>query len=51
MFLNVSHGDQLAVEYSKNDILGKINSFFGYEFIKQIRLILIKDKKKDSGFV
>lgn len=49
LFLNVSHGDQLAVEYSKNDILAKINSFFGYEFIKQIRLILIKDKKKKKS--
>ena len=49
LFLNVSHGDQLAVEYSKNDILAKINSFFGYEFIKQIRLILVRDKKKKKS--
>ena len=44
LFLNVNHGDQLLVEYSKKDIIDKINSFFGYEFIKEVRLVLIKRK-------
>ena len=30
LFLNVTHGDQLLVEYSKKDIIDKINVFFGY---------------------
>ena len=44
MFLNVAHGDQLNVEYSKKEIIDKINSFFGYRFVKEIRLVLIREK-------
>jgi len=44
LFINVSHGDQILVEYSKKDIIDKINSFFGYEFVKEIRLVLVRDK-------
>ena len=44
LFLNVSHGDQILVEYSKKDILDKINAFFGYEFIKEVRLVLVREK-------
>ena len=44
--LNVFHGDQVIVEYSKKEIVDKINIFFGYEFIKEIRLFLIKEKTK-----
>ena len=50
LFLNVSHGDQLLVEYSKRDIIDKINVFFGYQFVKEIRIVLIREKietKKD----
>ena len=46
LILNVFHGDQLFVEYSKEEIIDKINVFFGYKFIKEIRLILIKEKMK-----
>ena len=44
LILNVDHGDQLFVEYSKKDIIDKINAFFGYQFIKEVRLVLIKRK-------
>ena len=44
LFLNVSHGDQLMVEYSKKEIIDKINAFFGYKFVKEIRLILVREK-------
>ena len=44
LFLNVAHGDQLLVEYSKRDIIDKINVFFGYQFVKEIRIVLIKEK-------
>ena len=50
LILNVNHGDQLFVEYSKKDIIDKINAFFGYQFIKEVRLVLIKrktDKKEE----
>ena len=44
LVLNVKHGNQLDVEYSKKDLLDKINSFFGYKFIKQIKLVLVDEK-------
>ena len=50
LYLNVFHGDQLLVEYNKTNIIDKINVFFGYQFVKDIRIILIKeriDPKKD----
>ena len=46
LILNVFHGDQIFVEYSKEEIIDKVNSFFGYQFIKKIRIILIKEKMK-----
>ncbi len=53
LMLNVFHGDQIVVEYNKQNIIDKINAFFGYQFIKEIRLVLIKekiDKKKKLYF-
>ena len=44
LFLNVTHGDQLLVEYNKKDIVDKINVFFGYQFVKEVRIVLIKEK-------
>ena len=44
LVLNVSHGNQLDVEYGKKDIIDKINSFFGYKFIKQIKIVLVDEK-------
>tara|TARA_A100001011_G_scaffold366897_1_gene419819 strand:+ start:2018 stop:2509 length:492 start_codon:yes stop_codon:yes gene_type:complete len=44
LFLNVGHGDQLLVEYGKREIIDKINVFFGYQFVKEIRIVLIREK-------
>ena len=44
LILNVIHGKEIDVEYSKKDIIDKINSFFGYQFIKQIKTVLIDEK-------
>ena len=44
LVLNVNHGDQLEVEYMKKDIIDKINSFFGYNFIRQVKISLIDEK-------
>ena len=38
LVLNVTHGKELDIEYSKNEILDKINSFFGYKCISNIKL-------------
>ena len=44
LVLNVIHGKELDVEYKKNEIIDKINSFFGYSCIKQITLKVISNK-------
>ena len=38
LVLNVIHGKELEVEYGKNNIIDKINSYFGYNFISKIEL-------------
>ena len=46
LVLNVIHGKELEVEYEKNEIVDKINSFFGYNFIKKITLKISQKKIK-----
>ncbi len=50
--LNVLHGKEIEVEYQKNEIKDKINSFFGYNCINDIRLKIIYEKldKKKKTF-
>jgi len=38
LLLAVKRGDEITVEYSKKEIINKINSFFGYQLINEIRL-------------
>ena len=49
LVLNVSHGKELEIEYEKNEIIDKINCFFGYNCINNIVLkiaeISVKPKK------
>ena len=44
LVLNVLHGKEIEVEYQKNEIIDKINSFFGYQCISRITLKIIQDK-------
>ena len=44
LILNVVHGKEIEVEYKKNEIIDKINSFFGYNYISHIMLKIIQDK-------
>tara|TARA_B110000971_G_scaffold116719_1_gene119638 strand:- start:238 stop:522 length:285 start_codon:yes stop_codon:yes gene_type:complete len=46
VILNVVHGNEMHVEYSKKEIIDKINNFFGYNFITQIKLKIIHEKKE-----
>ena len=46
LILNVLHGKELEIEYSKKEIIDKINSFFGYECITQINLKIVQEKIK-----
>ena len=44
LVLNVIHGKEMEVEYEKNEIIEKINSFFGYNCISSVTLKIIQDK-------
>ena len=44
LVLNVIHGKELDVEYKKNEITDKINSFFGYNCVNQVKLKVISNK-------
>jgi hypothetical protein len=44
LVLNVIHGKEMEVEYKKNEIIDKINSFFGYNCISHIALKIVQDK-------
>jgi len=38
MLLAVKRGDEINIEYSKKEIINKVNSYFGYNLISEIRL-------------
>ena len=48
LILNVIHGKELEVEYEKNQIIDKINSFFGYNCIGNIKLKITQNKIKQN---
>ena len=42
LILNVLHGKEMEVEYEKNEIKDKINSFFGYNCISNVNLKIVQ---------
>ena len=50
LVLNVIHGKEVEIEYTKNEIIDKINSFFGYNCISNVALKIIENKinKRDK---
>ena len=48
LILNVIHGKEIDIEYNKKKIIDKINSYFGYSFIKNIHVKIINTKFKGS---
>ena len=38
LILNVVHGKEIDVEYNKKNIIDKINTYFGYTFVKNIQI-------------
>ena len=38
LIIAVKRGNEIEVEYSKNEIINKINGYFGYRLINEIRL-------------
>ena len=52
LILSVQRGNEINVEYSKREIINKINSYFGYKLISEIKLqtfnsAIKKEKKKN----
>ena len=45
LILNVIHGNEIMVEYNKQEIMDKINSFFGFKCIKEVKLKVVQEKK------
>tara|TARA_Y100001970_G_C13988402_1_gene726883 strand:+ start:56 stop:535 length:480 start_codon:yes stop_codon:yes gene_type:complete len=45
LLIAVKRGDEINVEYSKREIINKINSYFGYELINKIKLQTINSDK------
>ena len=45
LVLNVIHGNELTVEYSKQEIIEKINSFFGFKCIKDVKLKVVRERE------
>ena len=44
LVLNVIHGREMEIEYKKNEIMDKINSFFGYNCISNVTLKIVSNK-------
>jgi hypothetical protein len=44
LMLAVERGNEINIEYSKVEIINKINSYFGFKLIKDIRLEAINSK-------
>jgi len=45
LVLAVKRGNEIIIEYSKKNIIDKINSYFGYKYLNKIRL-----ESTNSGF-
>ena len=48
LVLTVKRGNEINVEYSKREIINKINSYFGYRLINEIRLQTINSETKKT---
>ena len=46
LILNVIHGKEMEIEYKKKEIIDKINSFFGYNCIGNVKLKIVENKIK-----
>jgi hypothetical protein len=42
----VSRGHEVDLEYSKKEIIDKMNSFFGYSVVEKLKFITFDDEKK-----
>ncbi len=48
LVLAIKRGDEINIEYSKKEIIDKINSYFGYNLINEIRLQTFNSENKKT---
>ena len=46
LIVMVKRGHEVVLEYSKKEILDKMNSFFGYSVVQKLKLISFHDEQK-----
>ncbi len=46
LLIYVKRGNEINIEYSKNEIIEKINSYFGFKLIKEVRLQTLNAERK-----
>jgi len=46
LILSVERGNEVNIEYSKEEIINKINSYFGYRLINEVRLQTFNSNNK-----
>ena len=49
LVLAIKRGDEINIEYSKSEIINKINSYFGYKLINEVRLLVVNSKAKQKN--
>ena len=52
LVLGIKRGDEIQIEYAKQEIMDKINSYFGYKLIDEVKLQTFSpktDKKKEKN--
>ena len=47
LIINVQRGNEVNIEFSKNTIIEKINSFFGYKILNNVRLETFNNLKRN----
>ena len=48
LVIMVKRGHEVDIEYSKKDILNKMNTYFGFEVVKKLKFISFNDEQKVS---
>ena len=46
LLIMVKRGHEVDLEYSKNEIMNNMNSFFGYTVVEKLKLMSFNDEKK-----
>ena len=48
LILSIERGNEINIEYSKKEIINKINSYFGYKLINEVKLQTINSESRKA---